>query len=93
MGTCGYDNLKKKYFFTWIDNTGTGVMIGEGTWDASKKTLSTTSTMSNPMVGKVVTARGTETVVDANNWKMEMFSKGPDGKEFLTMRIDYKRAK
>ena len=93
MATTGYDNAKKKYFFTWIDNQGTGIMIGEGTWDAAKKVLSTTSTMSDPMTGKEVTERGTETVLDANSFRSEMFSKGPDGKEYLSMRIDYKRAK
>lgn len=93
LGITGYDNLKQKYFFTWIDNTGTGVMLGEGSWDAAKKVLSMNSTMSDPMAGKVVSAHGTETAIDANNYRMEMFATGKDGKDFLTMRIDYKRAK
>jgi hypothetical protein len=72
---------------------GTGIMSGEGSYDAAKRVLTMQSTMSDPMSGKVTTSRGTETKLDNDTWKMEMFSTGPDGKEFLTMRIDYKRAK
>ncbi len=93
LGISGYDNLKKKFVYTWVDNMGTGIMAGEGTWDAAKKMLNSTSTMSDPASGKVVSSRGTETKTDDNTWKMEMFATGPDGKEFLTMRIEYKRAK
>ena len=93
MGTSGYDNLKKKYVFTWIDNNSTSIMSGEGTWDAAKKTLTCKTSMPDPMSGKEMPARMVETVVDADHWKMEMNVTGPDGKEALAFRIEYKRAK
>jgi hypothetical protein len=93
LGISGYDNLKKKFVYSWVDNLGTGIMSGEGTYDAAKKVLTSMSTMSDPASGKVTSSRGTETRTDDNTWKMEMFASGPDGKEFLTMRIEYKRAK
>ncbi len=93
LGISGYDNLKKKYVYSWVDNLGTGISSGEGTWDAAKKVLTATSSMPDVNAGKYVTTRSTETKTDDNNWKMEMFAPGPDGKEFLTMRIEYKRAK
>jgi hypothetical protein len=93
LGISGFDNIKKKFVYTWVDNMGTGIMSGEGTYDAAKKMITSTSSMSDPMTGKVVSSRGTETKTDDNNWKMEMFASGPDGKEVRTMRIDYKRAK
>jgi hypothetical protein len=93
MGTSGYDNLKKKYVFTWIDNNTTSILAGEGTWDAAKKTLTCKTSMPDPMSGKELPARMVETVVDADHWKMEMYATGPDGKEALAFRIEYKRAK
>lgn len=93
MGTSGYDNLKKKYVFTWIDNFGTGIMAGEGTWDAAKKSLTYTTSMPDAASGKYAAARMVDTMVDADNWKMEMYATGPDGKEGLAFRIEYKRAK
>ena len=93
MGTSGYDNVKQKYVFTWIDNFGTGILSGEGTWDAAKKTLTSTTSMPDPATGKYAPARMVDTVVDADHWKMEMYATGPDGKEALSFRIEYKRAK
>lgn len=93
MGISGYDNLKQKYVYSWIDNMGTGISTGEGTLDAAKKVLTATSAMPDPASGKYVTTRSTETKTDNDNWKMEMYAPGKDGKEFLTMRIEYKRAK
>src|SRR5881396_146705 len=33
MGIDGYDNVKKKFVGTWMDNMGTGVMMSEGDYD------------------------------------------------------------
>jgi hypothetical protein len=30
ISTLGYDNAKKTFFSTWIDNMGTGMMVMEG---------------------------------------------------------------
>jgi hypothetical protein len=35
----GYDNAKKKFVSTWIDNMGTGMMTAEGEWNPSKKSI------------------------------------------------------
>ncbi len=34
IGITGYDNLKKKYVGSWIDDMGTGLFISEGDADA-----------------------------------------------------------
>src|SRR5215471_7419839 len=33
----GYDNAKKKFVSSWVDNMGTGIMMSEGTYDAAAK--------------------------------------------------------
>ena len=39
IGTLAYDNSRKVYVSSWIDNMGTGMMYLEGTYDEATKTL------------------------------------------------------
>src|SRR6185503_4508262 len=45
LGHTGYDNFKKKYVSTWMDNMGTMVMVMEGTADATGKVTTYTGTI------------------------------------------------
>jgi len=95
MSITGYDNSKKKFVSTWIDNMGTGIMNLEGTWNASTKSIEFKGKMTDPSrPGKDCNVREIYTFVDDNTQKMEMY--GPDsktGKEFKTMEIKYTRKK
>ncbi len=93
MGITGYDNLKKKYVSTWIDNMGTGLSVGEGDWDAAKQTMTSVMEMSDPMAGKTSQMRAIERWTDADHFNVEMFGPGPDGKEMKQMELIYSRAK
>src|SRR5947208_3700005 len=42
QGTEGYDNVKKKFVGTWMDNMGTGIMMAEGDYDPATKTFTYT---------------------------------------------------
>src|SRR5438105_14880515 len=42
QGTEGYDNVKKKFVGTWMDNMGTGIMMSEGDYDPTTKTFTYT---------------------------------------------------
>jgi hypothetical protein len=83
-----YDNAKKKFYSTWIDNFGTGIMTMEGTWDAKKKAIHFKGTMTDPMTGKDVKVRETFTFIDDNTQFMEMWMES-NGKEFKSMEIKY----
>jgi hypothetical protein len=52
MGITGYDKFNKKFFNTWVDDMGTGVLVTEGTCDASGKVLTLTGKMDDPMTGE-----------------------------------------
>lgn len=93
QGFCGYDNLKKKYIGSWIDNMGTGIMTSEGTYDAASKTFTYTSECPDMTMTKYVKSRMTEKITDNDHMTMQMYGPGPDGKEMLKMEIDYTRAK
>jgi hypothetical protein len=50
-GYTAYDNLKKKYTGTWIDNMGTAISTMEGTMDDDGKTLTFWGKMDDAMTG------------------------------------------
>lgn len=91
MSALAYDNIKKVFISTWIDNFGTGIMVLEGPWDSTSKIMNLTGKMVDPGIGKEVDVRETFRVVDENNTIMEMYGNGPNGKEMKTMEIKYKR--
>ena len=89
MAIEGYDNVKKKYVSSWIDNMGTGIANSEGTYDPATKTLTYTGTY-EPMPGMVTTMRQKLTITDADHHSMEMFE-NQGGTEVKTMEITYTR--
>ena len=92
QGLLGYDNIKKCYVGSWIDNMGTGLATSEGQFDPKTKTFTYKSAAPDVMSGKYKPARSTERIVDGNHWVMQMFQEGPDGKEAMMMEIEYTRA-
>ncbi len=92
-GLTAYDNLKKKYVATWIDNMGTGIMVAEGTYDPLTKTFKYKSEAPDVVAGKYAPVRSVEKILSNDKWIMEMYGKAADGKEFRTMEITYTRKK
>jgi hypothetical protein len=88
--TVGYDNIKKVFMSTWIDNMGTGIMYMEGKYDEKTKTVAFSGSMIDPMTGKAEKVRENFKMIDDNNQMMEMYSTH-EGKEFKTMEIKFTR--
>ena len=89
-GLLGYDNARKIFVSSWIDNMGTGMMYMEGKWDDKTKTINFTGKSTDPATGKEIAVRETFTLIDPNKQKLEMFMTH-DGKEFKTMEIAFTR--
>ena len=87
----GYDNAKKVFTSTWIDNMGTGTMVMEGPWDNATKTITLKGKMIDPSAGNTneVDVKEIYKVIDDKNHVMEMYAKDKDGKEFKTMEIKF----
>jgi hypothetical protein len=93
MGLTGYDNVKKKYFSTWIDSMGTGIMVSEGTAD-EKGVITFNGPMCDPVSGKDCKTRMVFTDKDKDNFSFEMFVDKGDGKgEAKCMEMAYTRSK
>ena len=93
MSLMGYDNQKKKYFTAWVDSMSTGMMVSEGTADASGKVITFTGSYDDPMTGKAKKYRQVTTVESDDKHKFEWFENGEDGKEYRMMIVTYTRVK
>ena len=89
----GYDNARKVFMTTWIDNMGTSFMNLEGPYDPATKTIRLKGKATDAMSGKQVNYREEFTVIDDNTQKMALFAPDMKGKEFKTMEIVYSRKK
>ncbi len=88
IGVTGYDNAKKMFVSSWIDNMGTGMMYLEGVWDDATKSIKLSGKMVDPITGKDVPVKENIKFVDDNTQIMEMYM-DDNGKEFKSMEIKY----
>jgi hypothetical protein len=91
VATDGYDNAKKKFVSSWIDNMSTGIYLAEGTYDSATKTFTYNSEM-EMMPGTKSKVRQTLKVPDANHHTLEFFEDRGAG-EMKTMEINVTRSK
>lgn len=87
----GYDNSKKIFFSTWIDNVGSGIVVMTGTYNEATKTLELKGTQTDPFTGKDSGIREVMKIIDDNTHTMEMYGSSFDGKEVKFMEATYKR--
>lgn len=91
MGMTGFDNVSGKWWGTWSDNFGTGVMTGEGTCAADMKSCTFSMSSYDPMTGKPAKNRQVTSWPSTDEERMQMFMAGPDGKEWKAMEIAIRR--
>jgi hypothetical protein len=88
IGTYGFDNVKKKYVSTWMDNMATGMMVGEGELTEDGKKLTWEYKGQCPIQKKEIVMREVETITSPTTKTLEFF--GPDpktGKDYKHMEI------
>jgi hypothetical protein len=91
MGLEGYDNVKKKFVGSWIDNMGTGIEFFDGDYDPGTKTFTYTGEM-EPMPGMKSQIREVLKLTDNNHMMLEWYE-NQGGQERKTMEISYTRKK
>ena len=91
MGMEGYDNVKKKFVASWIDNMGTGIEFSEGTYDPASKSFTYTGEM-EPVPGMKSQIREVIKLTDKNHMTLEWYENRV-GTEVKTMEISYTRKK
>ncbi len=90
IGYTGYDNAQRKYVGTWMDTFGTGFMTSIGTGQPADDRID--------FVAEAIEPSGAKKVFDAiirikdhSHHSYEMWTKGPDGKKYRVMLIEYER--
>jgi hypothetical protein len=89
----GYDNAKKVFVSTWVDNFGSGIIYMTGTYNEATKTLNLKGTQTDPITGKDAVIREEMKIVNDDTYNLLMYGPGPDGKEMLFMSGVFKRKK
>lgn len=91
IGYTGYDNVQKCYVGTWMDTFGTGLMKSIGTSRPTDERLD--------FVAESIEPSGSKRMFDAivrirnhGHHSYEMWTKGPNGKPYRTMLVEYERA-
>jgi hypothetical protein len=92
MSTMGYDNSKKMFTSTWVDNMGTGIVHMTGTYDEATKTLNMKGSQTNAMTGKDSGMREEMKMIDDNTYTMIMYG-DMGGKEMKFMEGTFKKKK
>ena len=88
----GYDNSKKEFIATWIDNFGSSIMLMKGQLDEANNTLTLRGSMMDPATGQDMQVKEVFTKLSEDSHKFEMFMVMGD-QEIKNMEITYSRKK
>ena len=92
MSLLSYDNIKKKFTSTWVDNFGTGTRTLEGDWNDATKSIELKGKTFDPTTGKDISMRQNIKFIDNDHREMQMFD-SKNGTEKKTMEIKMTRKK
>lgn len=92
QGLLGFDERAQKFVLAWVDTWGTWVTVAEGTADASGKTITLTTRDYDDATAKTRPVKFVITI-DSNDHHVRRTYEKVQGKETLTMEIEYKRKK
>lgn len=87
-----YDNAKKEFLATWIDNFGSSIMMMKGNVDEKANALTLEGKMMDPATGKDMHIKQILTVTSDDSYNMVMYMV-MNGQEIKNMEISYTRAK
>jgi hypothetical protein len=90
IGVTGYDNAKKVFVSSWVDNMGTGILYMEGTMDDQHKSITYTGKAVDPVTKVDQPFRQVLKFIDDNTQELEMYIT-VKGQEYKAMDIKYTR--
>jgi hypothetical protein len=88
-----YDNAKKKFQTTWIDNFSSGFTYMTGDYDSTSKTMTLKGTQTNPSNGKDMNIREVMKMTDNDTYTLIMYGGGTGENEIKYMEGTFKRKK
>ena len=91
IGYTGYDNVQKRYVGMWMDTFGTGLMSSVGVGRPTDEKIDFVAEAIEPS-GKKKVFESIVRIRDHEHHSYEMWTKGPNGKKFRAMLVEYERA-
>jgi len=92
MTFMGFDNFKKKYVFSYMDNLGTALYTGEGKLDLSKQVLTAFGRMDDPMMGETdKPVKYVTRIISKDKHVFEIYDEIGSPNEFKAVEIVYTR--
>lgn len=89
----GYDNHKKQYFGTWMDNLGTMMMTFVGSCKPDGSECTFTTTFEDPIMKTTKSVREVCRYTSEDSWTMDWYESTPGEPERKTMEIVHTRIK
>ncbi len=89
-GIYGFNAAAKRYVGTWVDDMRTNLYVGEGDWDAARRTMTYAwkATMPN---GQAMSWKETSQLISDTEQLFRVLFPLPDGGEFEMMRAVYRK--
>ncbi len=91
FGLTGFDNLTKKLQSVWIDNMSTMMLTMTGTCDPDGNIFTSYGQYKDPKKADVQNFKTVTTIKSKNEIVYQWFNVLPDGSEFKTMELVYKK--
>ncbi len=91
LGIMGYDNGARRFTNVWVDSLSTALVFSTGKYFAEQNRFEYEGSVYDPLVGR---HRGVRTVLDVvsqNEYVVNTYEPGPDGRELKTLEIRYER--
>jgi len=93
FGLIGYDNYNKHYTAIWTDNMSTMILAAEGACSSSGKEITLEGRFNDPMTGHSKKFKWIYRLHSKDQYVLDAYDTGPDGKEFKNMEIVHTRRK
>jgi hypothetical protein len=89
----GFDRNKSKVIELFMTSSETGIMHNEGEISKDGKTITCSGMKLDPATGRDGKIRTVTTIIDKDNYTLEWFTTGADGKETKAVTLTHKRKK
>jgi len=91
LNITGYDNKRKVFVSSWIDNTMTSIFTAEGVPNDDWTEINWVQDRTNQMTGEIDKLRVVESFHSPGKFSITEYWPGPDGKEFKAVEIQFSR--
>lgn len=91
MGLMGYDNGSRAFKTIWLDSLNTAMTMASGRYVPESNTFELTSDVYDPLVSGEKTVRSTLQFTSNDAYVFTMIDRSPEGKEFVSLTMEYSR--